>query len=129
MARQAVTKRTKLQDSILREVNSYLRTGVSDTRLQFVSITKVDLNNDSSSGVLYWDTYDSSHRGDIKLAMKGIEGRVRKHLAAILKIRHVPEITFVYDGQFDGEKNITDILDKEASAGKFPSSNNSESDT
>ena len=124
MARQILTKRVKLQDSILREVNSYFRTGVSDTRLKFVSIIKVELNNDSSSGSLYWDTYDNAHRGDIKIAIQGVERRVRKHLASILNIRHVPEIHFVYDGQFDGEKNTTDILEQEAMAGKFASSSN-----
>ena len=33
-------------------------------------------------------------------------------LAKILKVRHVPALTFVYDNQYEEEKKITDLLNK-----------------
>ena len=56
-------KKQIMQDKILNHANTILRS-LSDSRLQFVSITKVELNNDFSMAKLFWDTYDSSKRGE-----------------------------------------------------------------
>jgi len=109
-----------MQDKIMNQVNSILR-NLSDVRLQFVSVTKVELNNDYSQAKLYWDTFDSSKRGDAKKALESVVGKVRTLLAAALKLRHVPSLLFCYDSQFEEESKIVDILKEEAKEGKLPS--------
>jgi len=102
----------KLEEKILHEINSLLRSGVSDLRVQFMSVTRVELNNDFSLAKVYWDTFDSSKRGDSKKAIKGMSGKLRAKLAQSLKIRHTPQLDFIYDSQFEDELKITELLKK-----------------
>lgn len=106
-------KREKFEERLMNQVNALLRCGMNDSRLTFVSITKVEMSPDYSYATLYWDTYDSQHRGDIKNAIEHAKGHIRSELAKELEVRHVPQLTFVYDNQFEEEKRITDILENE----------------
>ena len=113
LAREKGISKVKFQERILNESNSILRTDVSNPHLQFVSFTKAELNDDFSVCKLGWDTFDKNKRGDIKDAIEGIQGLLRSKLAKILKVRHVPEIKFFYDSQFEDELHITNLLEEE----------------
>lgn len=117
MAKGKSFKRDKFEERILGEVNTILRAKISDARLQFVSVTKVELNNDYSQALLYWDTFDAKSRGDAKSAIDSIAGRVRSLLAQTLDVRHVPTITFKYDSQYESERAIEDLLNAEKKEG------------
>lgn len=112
-------KKTKFEDRILQEVNSCLRTKLSDSRFQFVSVTKVILTSDFSIANIYWDTYDSTKRGDLNIALEKVRGKIRSLLASSLGVRHTPELKFSYDSQFVEEDAITKILNEERNSGKF----------
>ncbi len=111
-------KKNILSEKILNASNAFIRTSVSDSSLTFVSITRVELSDDLSNSKLYWDTFDAAKRGDSKKAIEGITGKLRTYLSKLLKMRHVPTITFVYDSQYDEEKKIEDLLGEEAKKGK-----------
>jgi ribosome-binding factor A len=106
-------KKEKLEDQIQEEVNRILRVETSDARLRFVSVTNVEVNKDYSVAKIFWDTFDSAKRGDAKEAITKNTGRIRSLLASTLTLRKVPLLIFVYDSQFDAEKKITDILERE----------------
>lgn len=98
------------QDRIKNEINMILRREVADPRLTLCSITRVELNPDYSVAEVYWDTFDSSKRGDIKTAIEGLSGKMRTLLAKNLNVRHTPSLTFFYDSQFEDEMKITQLL-------------------
>ncbi|OUR94849.1 ribosome-binding factor A [Halobacteriovorax marinus] len=114
------SKKNILSEKILQGANAFLRTSVSDSSLTFVSITRVEVSDDASAAKLYWDTFDASKRGDSKKAIEGMAGKIRTHLSKLLKMRHVPAISFIYDSQFDEEKKIDDLLNDEAKKGRGP---------
>jgi ribosome-binding factor A len=111
-------KKDKYEERILAEVNSLLRAKVNDPRLQFVSITKVELNKDFSVAQIYWDTFESSQRGDAKKAIESARGKLRTLLAKSLNVRAVPLLVFNYDAQFESEQVIEQILASEQEKGK-----------
>lgn len=111
-------KKSKFQDRILGELNVLLRGSLSDSRLQFASFTKVELNNDFSEAKVYWDTFDQSKREDIGKAMNAAKSKLRSLLASNLKVRHTPSLTMVYDSQFESEQEILKLLGDEEKAGK-----------
>ena len=111
-------KKEKYREQILNEVNAYLR-NLSDARLKFVSITSVDVTPDFSMATLHWDTYDASKRGDVKKALESSLGKIRSHLARVMKVKHTPELKLKYDSQFESEQEISKILDDEARQGKY----------
>jgi ribosome-binding factor A len=105
-------KKDKYEERLLNEINGLLRSGSNDPRLMRVSITKVELSPDYGYATVFWDTFDSGTRGDAKKAIEAASGRMRSELAKILKVRHVPGLTFVYDNQFEEEQKITDLIKK-----------------
>lgn len=114
MARKNSNSNSKdlYQERIKNEINMLLRREISDPRLSLCSVTRVELNPDFSVATVFWDTFDSSKRGDIKKAIEGISGRMRTLLAKNLQVRHTPVLTFTYDSQFEDEMKITELLNK-----------------
>jgi len=106
-------KKEKYEERLLNEINGLLRSGTNDGRLARVSITKVELSPDYGYATVSWDTYDSGTRGDAKVAIEAATGRIRSELAKVLEVRHVPALTFVYDNQFEEEKKIMDLINRE----------------
>jgi len=115
MARNTSGSHSKVifQDKIKNEISALLRTSLKDPRLIMMSVTRVELNQDYSMATVYWDTFDSSKRGDVKDAVEGIRGRLRSLLAKNLNVRHTPNLTFIYDSQFEDEQRIQDLLNQE----------------
>ncbi len=98
-------------DALIRNaINSAFRRAISDPRLTFVSITRVELTEDYANAKVWWDTFDSTKRGEIKEAIDHLKGRIRSILAERIDVRHVPELMFIYDSQYEDEKRITEIL-------------------
>jgi len=118
MKKEKGIKKTKFEERILNELNLILRQNLSDKRLQFASLTKVDLTSDYSIATVYWDTFDSSKRGDIKKALEAAEGKMRTSLSRVLNVRHTPIIKMTYDSQFESEMKIDTILSEEVKNGK-----------
>lgn len=102
--------KSMFEERIKNEINSSLRNELKDPRMVMVSVTRVELNQDYSVATVYWDTFDSSKRGDAKNAMEGSGGRLRSLLAKKLNVRHTPELSFVYDSQFEDELKIEKLL-------------------
>ena len=112
------TKKAMFEERILKELNMILRRDLNDTRMQFVSLTHVELSNDFSMAKVYWDTFDSGKRGDVKKALASAQSKLRSCLAKVLNVRHTPDLTLIYDSQFEGEQAINEILEQEAKEGK-----------
>lgn len=118
MKKEKLIKKAKFEDKILNELNVILRQDLNDTRLQFASLTKVELSNDYSMATVYWDTFDSTKKEDISDALSSAQRKLRSSLAQVLKVRHTPDISLVYDSQFESEQAISELLGAEAKNGK-----------
>lgn len=118
MKKEKVIKKTKFEERILNELNLILRQGLNDSRLQFASLTKVELSNDYSRADVYWDTFDGNKKEGIAEALGSAQSKLRSSLAAVLKVRHTPEINLIYDSQYESEQAISQILGSEAKNGK-----------
>ena len=103
-------KKDKFEERLLNEINSLLRTGLTDARLHFVSVTKVEMSPDYGYAVIFWDTFDAHTRGDAKKAIEKAKGKIRSELAKVLDVRHVPSLSFIYDNQFEEENKIVKLL-------------------
>lgn len=107
--------KVKYEEKILHELNSLLRTEASDPRVQFVTLTHVELNKDYSMAKVFWDTFDPKKRGDCKKAIEGMGPRLRSLLAKTLNVRHTPSLEFIYNSQFEDAQNIEKLLDADKS--------------
>lgn len=118
MKKEKVIKKTKFEEKILNELNVIVRQNLNDTRLRHASLTKVELANDYSVATVYWDTFDREKKAEIANAFESAQSKLRGLLSQVLRVRHTPEITLVYDSQFESEQAIADILGSEIKSGK-----------
>ncbi|MDA9793213.1 30S ribosome-binding factor RbfA [Bacteriovoracaceae bacterium] len=100
----------KYEERIALEINQFLRTSFSDPRLKLITVTHVELNRDMSVAKVWWDTFDSGKRGDVKAAITGVAGKLRSMLTTVMKVRHIPILNFEYNSQFEDEMKITQLL-------------------
>lgn len=113
MSKKGSFSKQKFEDRVQQEINVVLRGQISDNRLRFVSITKVELNTDNSSAKVFWDTFEIKSKGDIKSGLKAATGKIRSLIAKSLGVRHVPQLEFVYDSQFEDQAAIEKLLESE----------------
>ena len=118
MARKQGHNKSIFEERIKNEINLALRRSMSDPRLTMVSITRVELTVDYSVAKVYWDTYDSEKRGEIKKALDGVGSNLRSILAKELKVRHTPVIQLYYDSQFEDERKIESLIDLASTDGE-----------
>ncbi len=120
MARKSsgAVPKSKYEEMIRSEVNQILRSKLGDPRLQFVSVISVELSKDYSHAKLYWDTFDLSKKDDIHDAIGSCATKVKSLLAKSLPVRQIPSLHFFYDGQFEAQNEIENILKDEAKSGK-----------
>ena len=111
-------RKQKTEERIQQIVNTFVKT-LSDSRLQFLTVTKVELSNDFSRAKIFWDTFDSSKKEEINDALKKVKGRIRTQLSVNLKMRQAPEISILYDNQYEEEQKIDEILESEKKSGRF----------
>ena len=116
---ERISKRAKYGERILSELGLILKRDLGDLRFRLVSLTKIELNRDGSVCKVYWDTFESSKRGEIECALGKARGRMRTLLGRILRVRTVPALRLIYDGQFEEEQKISQILQREQNVGKF----------
>lgn len=107
-------KKDRLAEKILYGLNLYLRTELKDSKMKFVSFTKVELSPDNSVANLYWDTFDNATRGDAKKGVEAAKGKFRRYLALALKMRAVPELLLHYDAQYVSQKHIEDVMKQDS---------------
>lgn len=100
----------KFEERIKNEINLIFRKDLKDPRLQFVTVTHVDLANDYSLAKVYWDSFQTEKKDEIALSLKGLVGRVKTSLARSMEVRHIPELKFFYNSQFEDELKITQLL-------------------
>lgn len=100
----------KYEEKVLNAVNSAFRRDLADARLSIATATRVELTDEYDHAKIWWDTYDSGKRGDVKAALESVKGRLRTILASKLEVRHVPELHFLYDSQYEDEQRIAGLL-------------------
>ncbi|MDD2573153.1 MAG: 30S ribosome-binding factor RbfA [Bacillota bacterium] len=104
----------RLSEEIKREVSDILRNGVKDPRVNpLISITQVQVSRDLSYARIYVSLFGSEKAK--KDALEGLErarGFVRRELGGRLKLRNVPEVSFLVDDSIEYGSHINQLLKK-----------------
>lgn len=104
-------KKERLEKIISREVSLIISREIKDERLQFVTITNVNLTNDLLIATLFYTIYGKPEQIEItKKALLEAKGFIKGYLSKILEIRKIPELIFKYDESFAEGNKIEEIL-------------------
>jgi len=88
----------KINQQVKREIGMILQQEMGDPRLQFVTITSVEVSKDLRSARIGFSVLgDPSQVQAAQNALDRARGIIRKLLGQRMDIRHIPELFFTYD--------------------------------
>ncbi len=108
----------RVGEEIKRVLSEALRRDFQDPRLEFVSVTDVEVSRDLSQARVFFSSLKGQDAAaDATHALGSATGRLRRQLSRQLKLRVVPELRFEYDDSLDRGARISALLSGEASPG------------
>ena len=111
------SRHQRLGNQVLRTLNELLRAEVKDPRVEGVSLTSVDLSRDLSVARVYFGLLDPA--ADPAPALEGLQsagGFLRGRLGHAIKVRHVPELRFLYDDSAAEGVRLSELIDRAVAA-------------
>lgn len=103
----------KVQEAIQHEISKMLLHDVKDPRIQFVTVTGVELTDDMSIAKVYVTLYGDEEKK--AAAWKGLNsalGFIRSEIAKRIRLRFAPNLVLVKDTSMEYSAHIQSILDK-----------------
>lgn len=84
---------------------------VNDPRASFITVTRVELSSDLTSGKIHYSVLGSE--GDKSKAehmLKSAAGFIQRQVARVLDVRRVPHLRWVYDGSMEHASNMDKLI-------------------
>jgi len=97
---------------IQREISGLLEREVNDPRLiKFVSVTQVTLSPDLKHAKVYVSTLGTEiNKKDLLAGFNKASGFLRKELAAHLRLKQIPELSFYYDDSIERGARLLELI-------------------
>ncbi|MDX1453841.1 MAG: 30S ribosome-binding factor RbfA [Gammaproteobacteria bacterium] len=93
------SRSTRVAEQLRRELSELVRWQVKDPRAQDVSVTEVELSKDLAYAKVFFSRLDEDADAikESTQALNRAAGFLRRELGKSLRMRHVPELRFLYD--------------------------------
>jgi ribosome-binding factor A len=108
-----VSRRSERTSKLIqREISGLLERQVNDPRLsKFVSVTEVILSPDLQYAKVYVSTLETeANKEDLLAGFNNASGFLRKELAAHLRLRQVPQLSFHYDDSIERGARLLKLI-------------------
>lgn len=113
MAKRTFLRADRVASAIRNIAAEYFTWGVMDPLLTEVSITDVQVTPDLSYARIFYRIFGKNEaQPNVDEALRRFSGKFRSELAQRIRLRHVPEVVFIYDQQLDAALRIEEILAK-----------------
>ncbi len=101
----------RVADQIRSELASLIARDLHDPGVGFVTLTRVHVSADLQSARVFYTVLGSDDsRARSARALERAAGFLRRQIGARLRLRHVPQLKFVYDDSIAGQDRIEQIL-------------------
>ena len=105
-------KGERVASDIQRELGNILLLEAKDEDFKHVTITDCDVTNDLSFAKVYYTVFDVSRKKETAEALKHASGYIRHLLHDRVDIRHIPELTLIFDESIEYGKKIENIIEE-----------------
>jgi ribosome-binding factor A len=113
MARARRSTRMRRVDTALRQVLAEgLGRDLSDPRLGFVTITRVEATQDVREARVWYTCLRAEDRAAAQEALESARGVLQAKVASELRTRHTPHLTFAYDSAQEEAVALTRLIDE-----------------
>jgi len=114
MSGHAFKRSARVAQSIRQVLAETLAARVSDPRLQGVMITEVALNDDVRAGKVFWYFGTPGQQARVEAAeaaFRSASKMLRSRVGSALRLKHTPELKFIYDKRIDHARHIEQLLE------------------
>ncbi len=102
----------RVGEEIQRILSEIIRRDLKDPRLQYLTITAVDVSGDLSHANIFVSPLDpNSDPGPLLEALESASGFMRRGLGRSLKTRHTPQLHFALDKSIEHGSRLTSLID------------------
>ena len=106
-----VPRTTRLDEQFREEIAKLLMKGLKAPRIGFVTINRVEITNDLSYAKVFVSVLGSDReKASSLIALRNSAGFIRTYLGKALKIRKIPQLSFILDESLDHAMHIEEIL-------------------
>ena len=103
----------RVGDQLRLEIADILSRRMKDPRVGFVTLTSVDVTADLKQAWVYVTVLQEGEQANEAMATLGrARGFIKGELGRRLKLRYVPELTFVRDTSVDQVRRVMSLLDE-----------------
>lgn len=103
----------RVADQIRGELGSLLAREVHDPGLGFVTITRVRMSPDLQQARVFYTSFgDETARANSRRALERAAPFLRRQIGSRLRLRRVPELTFLFDESIAGQDRIEQLLNE-----------------
>ncbi len=103
----------KVQEAIKQELSKMLLSDVKDPRIEFVTITDVELTDDMSIAKVYVSLYGPKDKQeDVWNGLKKALGFMRTEIAKRIRLRFAPNLVLVKDTSMEYSAHIEGLLNQ-----------------
>jgi ribosome-binding factor A len=114
----------RVADQVRSELALLLTREVHDPGIGFVTITRVQMTPDLQQARVFYTTLgDDKARRNTERALDRAKVFLRRQIGARLRLKRVPELTFVYDESIAGQDRIEQLLNEIRPAAPDPDIN------
>lgn len=107
----ASRRQKRVADLIREELGDLLQRKISDPRIEFATVSVVEVSPDLRQAHAYISVLGDSKAGQQALAgLNHAAGFIRRELASRLSLRHTPSLTFHLDDSLERGGRILDLL-------------------
>ncbi|MFZ5657572.1 MAG: 30S ribosome-binding factor RbfA [Pseudomonadota bacterium] len=103
-----------------RELGTLVHEAVRELGLPSVSVSDVEVTRDMAHAKVFVTALQPERSGEAVKGLREAAKEIRYELARAVKLRHVPELHFVYDESLDRGEKIDRLLQQIRPAGDEP---------
>ena len=106
-----MSRMDRINQQVKREISKIIQLELSDPRLEFVSITNVDVSKDLRNARVYFSVLgDDSKKEGAGKGLNGAGGTIRGFLSKRLNMRCTPELRFYQDKSIEYSSFVEETL-------------------
>ncbi len=104
----------RVRKALMREISDILLKEIKDPNIAgIVSITDVEVSHDNSYAKVFYSVMaDENGRNRTEKAISALTPKIRYEIGKRIRLRHTPELRFVFDESLERGLRITKLIDK-----------------
>ncbi len=101
----------RLAETLKEEISQLILMELKDPRIGFVTVTGIDVTNDLAHAKVSISVLASEDEGKASLeTLNSAAGFIRNEIGKRVKLRHIPNITFIHDPSIQHGAHIAQLL-------------------